>query len=242
MDQKPLSKKITFDSDGYLLSGTLHLPAADRPPVVIGSHGLLSSSESPKQQELAALCNRSGIAYFRFDHRGCGASQGYFPEVTSLQSRTMDLCSAIGVIRKRPDLGRCIGLFGSSMGGATCLAIAREVAAEVVVVYAAPLRSGSIRRARIQGNGESGIVRLPDSFSLKFDITHKLDGICNVLIFHGDADTIVPFADAREIYRIVGDPKRLIPLPKGDHPMSCKDHQELFAREALQWFVNGLPR
>jgi alpha-beta hydrolase superfamily lysophospholipase len=238
MKLKSLCRKISFLSDEYLLAGTLHIPAGDRPPVVIGSHGLLSSSESPKQLALAEGCNRSGIAYFRFDHRGCGASQGYFPEVTSLQSRAADLRSAVGVIRSRPDLSERFGLFGSSMGGATCLAIAGDSAADVVVTYAAPVRGGHIRRDRNSEGG--GIPPLPDGFSLQFDLTDKLSEIHNLLILHGDADSIVPFGDAEQIYRLAGEPKRLIRLEQGDHPMSRKDHQALFTREALQWLVEGL--
>ncbi|MEJ2475932.1 MAG: alpha/beta hydrolase [Desulfobacterales bacterium] len=82
---------IDFLSEGYRLKGMLHLPTAERPPVVIGSHGLLSSSESAKQRELAARCTAAGMGYFRFDHRGCGRSQGYFPEVTTLEGRVQDL-------------------------------------------------------------------------------------------------------------------------------------------------------
>lgn len=239
---KPLCRKITFLSEGFLLSGTLHMPAVDHPPVVIGSHGLLSSSESPKQQELAALCNRNGIAYFRFDHRGCGASQGYFPEVTSLESRIADLRDAIDVIRSRPELGTRIGLFGSSMGGATCLGIARETAAEVVVVYAAPIRGGNVHSDWIQDDADTKTALPRRTFSLQFDVTDQLNGIHNILIVHGDADTVVPFDHAREIYSLTGKPKRLVTLEKGDHPMSRIDHQQLFAREAAQWFAVGLSR
>jgi len=35
-------KSITFSSNGFTLKGTLHLPAAEHPPVVVGSHGLFS--------------------------------------------------------------------------------------------------------------------------------------------------------------------------------------------------------
>jgi alpha-beta hydrolase superfamily lysophospholipase len=99
--QMSLCKKIHFLSDGYLLRGTLHLPPNACPPVVIGSHGLLSDSDSPKQRQLAEQCNRIGLAYFRFDHRGCGKSQGYFGEVTSLDARANDLKDAIEMVRNR---------------------------------------------------------------------------------------------------------------------------------------------
>ncbi len=78
--EKSIIKDISFFSDGFKLKGYLHLPSTNRPPVVIGSHGLYSSSSSPKQIALADQCNRFGIAYFRFDHRGCGGSEGKFGE------------------------------------------------------------------------------------------------------------------------------------------------------------------
>ncbi|MBR9980379.1 MAG: damage-inducible protein CinA, partial [Desulfatitalea sp.] len=59
-------------SDGHRLTGTLHLPDVERPPVVIGCHGLLADRRSPKQIALASALGRLGIAYLRFDHRGCG--------------------------------------------------------------------------------------------------------------------------------------------------------------------------
>ena len=91
-------KNISFFSDGFKLKGTLHLPSTHRPPVVIGSHGLYSSSGSPKQIALADHCNQLGIAYFRFDHRGCGASAGKFEEVTSREARCRDLSDAMAAI------------------------------------------------------------------------------------------------------------------------------------------------
>ena len=47
--KKPVIKEIVFSSDNFLLKGHLHLPPVDRPPVVIGSHGLFSDQNSPKQ-------------------------------------------------------------------------------------------------------------------------------------------------------------------------------------------------
>jgi alpha-beta hydrolase superfamily lysophospholipase len=116
-------KNITFSSNGFTLKGTLHLPDAEHPPVVIGSHGLFSSGSSPKQIALAKRCNACGIAFFRFDHRGCGQSQGIFQEVTTLEARCNDMISAIKTIQNRNDTGNRIGLFGSSMGGAVCLSV-----------------------------------------------------------------------------------------------------------------------
>jgi alpha-beta hydrolase superfamily lysophospholipase len=96
---------IAFLSDDLLLQGTLHLPAAPRPPLVIGCHGLHSNKDSPKQIALARACNRLGLAYFRFDHRGCGRSQGEFEKVTSLSARCRDLRNALDTVRNRAEIG-----------------------------------------------------------------------------------------------------------------------------------------
>ena len=62
-------------------------------PLVVGCHGLLSDRRSPKQTALAGACQRQGMAYFRFDHRGCGESEGRLEEHTTLEARCSDLLS-----------------------------------------------------------------------------------------------------------------------------------------------------
>jgi len=227
-------KNVVFSSDGYRLHGILHLPDISCPPVVIGSHGLLSSSESPKQRDLAQRCSALGVAFLRFDHRGCGRSQGYFPEVTSLAARAQDIKSAISMVRSRKDTAGAIGLFGSSMGGAACLAVARSVSVDALVTVAAPLRSSTLQlppesdRWGFTGN-EHG-----------FDISDRVDGIRNLMIFHGDADEVVPFDNAVELFQKADSPKRMIRLKNGDHRMENPHHQRRFLQEASQWLVSRL--
>lgn len=229
-------ENISFEVDGLKLRGVLHLPDGKRPPVVIGSHGLYSSGSSPKQIALAEQCNRLGIAYFRFDHRGCGDSQGEFDRVTSLAARCRDLMAAAGTLNNRSDTGGCRGLFGSSMGGTVCLNAASRVAADAVVTFAAPIRSN------LTGNQSemSGSHIFLDAAKRQFDITEGLSKICNILIFHGEADDIVPVSHAREIYQLARNPKKIIIQKQGDHPMSNKQHQQEFVREAALWFKQTL--
>ncbi|MBW2608341.1 MAG: alpha/beta hydrolase [Deltaproteobacteria bacterium] len=232
---KSICKKISFLSDNFLLRGILHIPAVEQGPVVIGSHGLLSSGNSPKQIELARRCNDFGIAFFRFDHRGCGKSEGVFKEVTSLDARRTDILSAIETVRSQGYIGSKIGLFGSSMGGAACISAAGTTKIDSMVVIAAPLRSRMIKRP---AEKEDKVEY--DEKKLSFDISGKLPGINNILIFHGDADQVVPFSNARELYEKAGDTKKLIIQENGDHLMSNKAHQKEFIREAGLWFKNWL--
>jgi alpha-beta hydrolase superfamily lysophospholipase len=240
MNPNSTDKSISFLSDGYLLKGTLHLPAQSAPPVVVGSHGLLSSGDSPKQQALADACNRAGLAFFRFDHRGCGRSQGFLPEVASLEARSGDLLNAVALMRRRRDTGAVIGLFGSSMGGATCLNVARRAGADAVVTVAAPLRSATLNR-------DAGRLNLRDpawfdkmAARLVFDVSERLEALGRILIFHGDADEVVPFSNAIELYDRTHSPKKLIRQPSGDHLMSDPDHQRTFIRESADWFAAHL--
>lgn len=235
-----ISKEVVFSSGNVELKGVLHLPASPPvPPVVIGCHGLFSTGSSPKQIDLAERCVSQGIAYFRFDHRGCGGSGGVFREVTSLENRRKDLLSAIAVLRERGETGNDPGLFGSSLGGAVVLSVALESAAVAVVTYAAPVTGARIVRMLHERGGDADHPEV-DPEMLHFDISPKIDGVSNLLILHGDSDTVIPPSEAHRIYARARMPKRLILLRDGDHSMSLPGNQEKFLREAASWFKERL--
>lgn len=232
--------EISFQSDGLILNGTLHLPAVDHAPVVIGSHGLYSSRQSPKQAALARACNALGIAYFRFDHRGCGSSQGVFEQVTSLPARCADLKMALDAVKSQPEIGHGIGLFGSSMGGTVCLSVAAQLKVNAVVTFGAPLcsRIDDVRPKRLKAPDFPPIFL--DAEKSHFNISEDVPRVNNILIVHGQKDETVPLSHAEEIHRLAGAPKKLIVQPNGDHRMSDENHQNDFIRDASLWFEAGL--
>jgi len=232
-------KNIMFTSNGVSLTGILHHPGIPMPPVVIGSHGLLSSSNSPKQIALAKACNTHGIAFFRFDHRGCGKSEGDFKEVTSLAARCNDLISAIKTIQLRKDTGDRIGLFGSSMGGAVCISAAAHFDIHSLVTFAAPVCTASITESRSNSDDADSTDSTFDKKRLQWDISNNLENLHHILIVHGDSDRLVPVSNAYEIYEKSGRPKKLIIQKNGDHRMSNKRHQKDFVLKAAFWFKNS---
>ena len=189
---------------------------------------------------MARRCNAFGIAYFRFDHRGCGESEGVFEKDTSLDARCADLISAVQTIVVRKDTSDRIGLFGSSMGGAVCISVAKAVKVAAMVTFAAPIRSRSINKTIETMDDPKTINPSFDGKNLQFDLSDKLPNLHTILIFHGEEDQVVPPSNAREIYAKAGNPKKLIMQKGGDHPMSDIKHQEHFIREAASWFKNGL--
>ena len=234
--KKSAVEEILFSSDDFLLKGYLHLPPAKTPPFVIGCHGLYSDKNSTKQIELANQCNQVNIAYFRFDHRGCGESKAPIEIVTSLAARCTDLKAAADLLKTRNDLGRQMGLFGSSMGGTVCLAVARDTDADATVTWAAPVRSSDLvkRQARTTYGSDIPFKKNP------FDIVSQFKGLRNTLVFHGNADETVPLPHAQEIHQHLREPKKLVVLAQSDHRMSNPADQKRFMRVACDWFTTYL--
>ncbi len=229
-------EEIIFSADEFKLRGYLHLPMLKNPPFVIGCHGLFADKNSPKQIELAKHCNQINMAYFRFDHRGCGESSAPFEAVTSLEARCTDLKAAANMLEARDDLGNQMGLFGSSMGGSVCLAAARELSARAVVTWAAPIRSADL----VPPHDHPAASPVTPFRNNPFDVCYSLEGLHNILILHGDADETVPLAHAEEIYECVSEPKKLVVFPHSDHRMSRPADQQAFLQEATLWFQRFL--
>ncbi len=231
----PDFQTMQFSVDGLRLVGSLHLPAARNPPVVIGCHGLLANRESPKQTRLAALCNAHGIAYFRFDHRGCGDSQGRFAEVTSLSARCRDLYQAMRLMETHPRTGPLLCLFGSSFGGAVALGVAARQSVPAIVTFAAPIYSLPDLPEALQ-QLSNDVDSSPDLLeNLKFDLRPCLAAVSNILIVHGDCDDVVRPAHAHELLARCSSPKKLQLQTGGDHPMSSPEHQRQFAASFIDW-------
>ncbi len=235
-----MKKPIQFNSDNYQLYGVLHLPSKKKPAVVIGCHGLMSTGDSPKQIALAEKLNARGIAFFRLDHRGCGRSSGEFSSATSFAGRCRDLESAISVICSQIGTDSPIGLFGSSFGGAVILEVASRIKTQALVTVAAPICSEAINPPYLNDPANQELLRTLDRDKLKFDVSDRLAEVCGLLLFHGEADSIVPVSNAFEIHEKVRPPKQLICFKNGDHSLSDPSHQAEFIDKAVSWFEMGL--
>ncbi len=238
----PHEHHLELNCDGLILKGRLHLPQTENPPLVVGSHGLEGSLKSAKQEVLARLLPKNGMAFFRFDHRGCGESQGDFVTETSLEKRTRDLLTAVGHLLDLGLTSRQVGLFGSSMGGATCINAWAPLSGMNLnlcgaVLCAAPVISRTIEN--IPHDANDNRPALPLSFfeeNLLFDLRDKARALHHLLIFHGDADEVVPVSNGHTLLKAAREPKAFICQEGGGHRMDLPDHQDQFEALVPDWY------
>ncbi len=239
------SEHIEFNSQDFVLKGVLHLPVKSNPPLVVGSHGLEGSKESAKQKVLSRILPENDIAFFRFDHRGCGQSSGDFLTETSLEKRSTDFVNAVKQVISLKKTSSKLALFGSSLGGSTCIhawepILNLDIELCGAVFCSAPVKSRNIVNIPIEATDKR--PALPIRFfadNLIFNLNGKTDLIKNLLLFHGDKDEVVPVESAHEIYKNVQPPKKIIIHKGGDHQMTSVQDQLQFEQETLKWFIKA---
>ena len=233
----PASQSLTFHTDGLSLSGVLHHPQGSLRGAIIGCHGLMANKNSPKQLDLAHRCNASGMAYFRFDHRGCGESEGNFERDTTLENRVSDLLSAHRLIRERLGDHTPVGLFGSSLGGTVCLSAAAAIGPFAMVTLAAPVKSRTIQ---LPPDTPRALKEELFQNRMQFDIAAPLGGAHHLLVIHGSRDETVSVENAHTIYALAQEPKQLLILDGGDHRITDPHQQETYMQRTIEWFVAAL--
>jgi pimeloyl-ACP methyl ester carboxylesterase len=131
-----------FTSEGTRCAGTLYLPEAERPPVVVMAHGFGAESTF----RLPAFAERfvsKGMAVYLFDYRNFGASDGEPRNLVNPFRHVADWGAAIEHARGlgEVDAGR-LGLWGTSFSGGHALVAAAKFAPVSAVVSQVPFVDG----------------------------------------------------------------------------------------------------
>jgi uncharacterized protein len=119
-----MPEKVTFESDGLKLAGTVEIPetgsSAPRPAFLV-LHGFGSNMSAGNVVDTCNMLGELGYATLRFDMRGCGESEGERGRLICLE-QVSDTRSALAFLQRQPsiDPGR-IGVIGSSFGAAVGL-------------------------------------------------------------------------------------------------------------------------
>jgi uncharacterized protein len=116
---------VKFQSEGLKLDGVVHLPPdmqpGERRPAFAILAGFGGTKGGAGARTSADLLAQHGYVTMRFDHRGCGGSEGDYGRVICLE-RVTDTRDAISYLASRPDVDPArIGLLGSSFGAAVAI-------------------------------------------------------------------------------------------------------------------------
>jgi pimeloyl-ACP methyl ester carboxylesterase len=251
------TERITLRSRrGVRLAGLLQMPAGTTDlaacATVVLCHGMESTKEGTKHTALAARLGALGYACLRFDFSYVGESAGAFEDLT-ISGEVDDLGGACDELRRRG--AGDLALVGSSLGGTVALVYAAsDPCVRALVTIAAVSRPlGIVERlgpARVEtwrrtGYREEATGRLKRDF-LDDLARHDVLGAARTLraatlVTHGDADDVVPVADAHALYAALPDPKALAVAPGCDHRYSDPAHLEALLDRTVAWIATHLP-
>lgn len=173
---------------GIKLAGTLTIPeGSGRHPVVVlisgnGEHNRDAEFSGHKPFLIIAdYLTRNGIAVFRFDKRGVGASEGDYKTATTFDFAS-DVSAAVEYLGKRKELDKKkIGLIGHSEGGLIAPIVASKSRnVNFIVLLAAPAIPGDellllqqTLIAKAKGTPESEILKSKGLNQKAFDIVKR---------------------------------------------------------------------
>ena len=120
-----MEERITFQSAGLRINGTLHLPPGTRPgerrPAFLVLHGFGSNSSSSNCVLPCQMLAEWGYASLRFDFRGCGESEGKRANTICLE-QVEDTSAALSFLQTRGEIDPArIAVVGSSFGAAVAV-------------------------------------------------------------------------------------------------------------------------
>jgi uncharacterized protein len=155
--------------DGLVLAGTLTMPAGPGPhPAVLllhGSgrldrHGNTRRLRMDLGPQLATALAEAGIATFRYDRRGVGATPGDW-RATGFVDNRQDAVAALRALAARPDIQTdAIAVVGHSEGAVHAMSLGTDPAVAAVVLLAGFCRPGE-DALRWQAKSISGSLPTP---------------------------------------------------------------------------------
>jgi pimeloyl-ACP methyl ester carboxylesterase len=155
---------VQFESGGFLLTGQWDGPLhpAGATPGVIFCHGFTGNRFESRRlfARLSAILADAGIWTFRFDHRGCGESDGDFADFTAA-GLLEDLDAALAVFNADPRIDHSReAVVGYSLGGLSASYLLHKHNSFKTAVLWAPVANPAIIRDRL--------ANYPDFLSYKW--------------------------------------------------------------------------
>jgi len=244
------TERVTFaGADGQKLAARLDSPGDGARAYALFAHCFTCGKDIFAASRIARRLTEHGIAVFRFDFTGLGASEGEFAN-TNFSSNVADLIAAANYLRHAhlaPKL-----LVGHSLGGAAMLAAADRVPeSKAVITLAAPSDPAHVtglfraHLAEIEHSGAAEVVLAGRPFKIKRqfledvaeqNLTAKVAALRRaLLVMHSPKDATVDIANAAHIFTAAKHPKSFVSLDGGDHLLSAHEDANYVADLISVW-------
>lgn len=242
-----VNNKLKFvGSLGHNLMARLDSPKNPK-SYVLFAHYFTGNKDVSALSRIARALNNVGIALFRFDYTGLGASEGNFAD-TNFSSNVNDLVCAANFMRENFSAPQI--LVGHSLGGTAAIAAAHKIQEiKAVATIGSPCDTQHVQHNfashidEINAKGEAEVLLGGIKFNIKKQFLDDInnqnmpDKIQNLrkplLVMHSPIDKIVGIENAQRIYELAKHPKSFISLDKADHLLMEDPKDSKYVAEAL---------
>lgn len=244
------TEKVTFaGAGGQKLAARLDSPDQGARAYALFAHCFTCGKDIFAASRIAMRLSEHGIAVFRFDFTGLGASEGEFAN-TNFSSNVADLIAAADHLRQAHQAPAL--LVGHSLGGAAVLAAAGGIPeSKAVVTLAAPSDPAHVtglfdeHLTQIERAGEAEVVLAGRPFRIKRqflsdvaeqNLVAKVAALRRaLLVMHSPRDSTVDIANATRIFAAARHPKSFISLDDADHLLTARRDANYVADLIAVW-------
>jgi uncharacterized protein len=193
-------RRVTFDSEGETLVGTLFVPAGDgrRPALVVD--GPLTSVKEQAQGHYARAMAERGFVALSFDHRYFGESGGQPRQYESPPKKIEDVRNAVAFLGTLPEVDAArIGAVGVCAGGGYLAgAVAREPRIRAWGAVAGFFHDAGKQREWMGAAAFDEAIESARAARTRWQETGVLETI--PAVGKGDGPVAMPLAEAYEYY------------------------------------------
>jgi len=237
-------EEITFQSrDGVRLSGWFVPAVGKAVGTVIHFHG--NAQNMTSHFGFVSWLPEQGFNLLAFDYRGYGKSAGK----ADRQGLYDDSMAALDYLAQRPGLDhQRLLVLGQSLGGVNAIAAlgsSPRKGIRAVAIDSAFASYRSIVRDKIAAMPLLSLLRWPLSYLL-IDDQHSPDAVIAdiaptpLLIIHGTADPVIPYAHGKRLFALAGEPKLLWTIEGGEHTSAFMDAAGGYRKRLVTFFKEAL--